>query len=129
VRIFAELTPHAAIMRANGRGLCHWRELRVSDRVLPLYFDADGQEMCAIALSTAALSEIVDDVLQLLAASVVHSIILKPWIPLAGTSINAASLAYLMEQCQSLKAVTLQKLNMDASVLSSWSVIRIQDSG
>jgi hypothetical protein len=65
------------------------------------------------ARSSDAQWEVVDVVLRLLAASVVYKVILCHWIPVDGALINAASFAYLMEQCQSLEAVTLQNLEMD----------------
>jgi hypothetical protein len=63
-----------------------------------------------VARSIEALSEICDAVLLLMAASVVHSVILrKPNAPYR-TWINSASLSYLM-QCQSLKALLLRDLD------------------
>jgi hypothetical protein len=76
-------------------------------------FNADGEDTYAFARSTEHLLEIVDVVLRLLAVSVVHSVSLHNWSYLEGTSINAPTLAYLMEQCQSLKLLSLQRLEMD----------------
>jgi hypothetical protein len=59
------------------------------------------------------LSEIFDIVLRLLAASVVHSVILDKVISLAGASINAPAFAYLMEQCQNLNVSTLKEIDLD----------------
>jgi hypothetical protein len=109
------LTPHAAIVspnlvRVDRRVVHNWRRLQESCHIR---FIADGQELGIWAHSCEALSDVCDVVLQLLAASVVHSVILLKWGPLAGTAINATSLAYLMEQCQSLKALTLRYLALD----------------
>jgi hypothetical protein len=55
--------------------------------------------------------EIFDVVVRLLAASVVHSVVLRKIMSLdGGALINAIILAYLMEQCQSLKLLTLKYL-------------------
>jgi hypothetical protein len=63
---------------------------------------------------TVYLSDICDVVLRLLAASVVHSVLLRKGFS-SSRLPNAPSLAYLMEQCQSLKVLTLQYLEMDES--------------
>jgi hypothetical protein len=76
-------------------------------------FNADGKVLCGLARSTEHLLEICDVILRLLAASVVHSVTLHNWYHRDGTMINAASLAYLMEQCLSLKALTLEHLKLD----------------
>jgi hypothetical protein len=77
-------------------------------------FNADGKEIVARARSSAALSEIIYGVLRLLAADVVYSVILDEATYLRGAIlISAASLAYLMEQCHSLKHLTLRHLEMD----------------
>jgi hypothetical protein len=57
--------------------------------------------------------EISDVVVRLLAASVVHSVHLNNWSYREGTFINAPPLAYLMEQCPSLKLLSLLGLEMD----------------
>jgi hypothetical protein len=58
--------------------------------------------------------EICDVVLRLLAASVVHSVHLNDHGYRRGAAlINAPTLAYLMEQCQSLRALSLHDLDMD----------------
>jgi hypothetical protein len=74
-------------------------------------FNADSKQLVALARSPEHLLEICDVVLRLLAASVVHSVIITTW-PF-GALINAPTLAYLMEQCQSLKVLTFQDLEMD----------------
>jgi hypothetical protein len=103
------LTPHAAIVLADGRVQLFRREFNK----YRFRFTVDGKEIVAWARSIEALSEICDVVLRLVAASVVHSVLLRQLIPVDGALINAASLAYLMEQCQSLKAITLQNLVLD----------------
>jgi hypothetical protein len=45
--------------------------------------------------------------------NVVHSVVLDDWSCHDGTLINAPNLAYLMEQCQSLKSLSLKDLEMD----------------
>jgi hypothetical protein len=105
----AWLTPHAAVTREDGRGESYWGP---SDQLWCFSFEADGKEIVAQALSPEHLLEICDVVLRLLAASVIHSVILDQWYP-HGALINAASLAYLMAQCQSLKALKLANLKMD----------------
>jgi hypothetical protein len=103
------LTPHAAVARKGGgahsfgRGSCRF------------FFSVDGNEIVALARSPEHLLEICDVVVRLLAASVVHSVILEKWSSRDGVLINAPTLAYLMEQCQSLKALTLHNLKMDES--------------
>jgi hypothetical protein len=73
---------------------------------------ADGNEILTMASSPEHLSEICDGVVRLLAASVVHSVKLSN-NGYHYRSINAPSLAYLMEQCQSLKTLTLSHLALD----------------
>jgi hypothetical protein len=77
----------------------------------------------ALARSPEHLLEISDVVLRLLAASVVHSILLSKFSD-EDTLINAPTLAYLMEQCQSLKFLSFENLKMDEShcrVLGAYS--------
>jgi hypothetical protein len=93
----------AFVVRANGRGLSCFRS---DDYRFQL--NVDGKEIIALARSSEAFLEISDVVLRLLATSVVHSVILSNWSCPADVSINAASLAYLMEQCHSLKTLTLK---------------------
>jgi hypothetical protein len=112
----AWLTPYTAVVRADGREVEFWGELYESCRV---FFNADGEEMVALARSPQHLLEICDVVLRLLAASVVHSVTLQGLKERHymtrhsdGESINATSLEYLMEQCQSLKSLSLIFLDM-----------------
>jgi hypothetical protein len=96
----AWLTPHAAIVHADGRAVYCWGQLDESCR---FKFNVDGKVMVALARSPEHLLEICDLVLRLLAASVAHLVILGQWIIRGRALINATSLEYLMEQCQSLK--------------------------
>jgi hypothetical protein len=66
-----------------------------------------------LARSHKHLLEISDVVLRLLAASVVQKVCIFNWRHLDGRLILAPTLAYLMEQCQSLKALLLIDLEMD----------------
>jgi hypothetical protein len=88
----AWLTPYAAIVSA--RGVARLDHLQYDYR---FSFNVDGKEILAWARSSAALSESVDVVLRLLAASVVNSVVLCKWNSLKGALINAPSLAYLMK--------------------------------
>jgi hypothetical protein len=77
-----------------------------------------------LANSPEHLLEICDVVLRLLAASVVQSLILNKWNRRDAAFINAPTLAYLMEQCQSLKSLVFENLEMDENhclVLGSYS--------
>jgi hypothetical protein len=96
------LTPHTAVVRSNVMDI-HTYFNRLS-------FMVDGQHISAVARSSEALSEIVDVVLRLLAVSVVHSLLIERLSP---PGINAPTLAYLIEQCQSLETLTLKNLVMD----------------
>jgi hypothetical protein len=70
--------------------------------------DLDGLEISATASSSNELLEMFDILLRLVAAtSDVHSVKLSDWRCANHVSINATSLAYLMEQCQSLQDLTL----------------------
>jgi hypothetical protein len=103
----AWLAPHAAVVRVrtnNGGGGYFWGQM---DGSCSFCFDADGKEIIALARSPEHLLEICDVVLRLLAASVVHSVILNKGGSPADAGINASTLAYLMEQCQSLKVFKL----------------------
>jgi hypothetical protein len=105
------LTPHAAVARPYGIVAQFWESV---DGSCCIRFDVDDKDIVvAWARSPEHLSEICDVVLRLLAASVVHSVTISQWTSLYTRLINAASLAYLMEQCQSLKALTLQRLALD----------------
>jgi hypothetical protein len=94
------------------RGLCYF------------YFSVDGKTINAFARSHEDLLEICDVVLRLLAASVVHSVNLRNIRSRDGVLINATSLEYLMEQCQSLICLSLHDLALDENhcrVLGTYS--------
>jgi hypothetical protein len=115
------LTPHAAVALENGSAIFYWQVLHDSYR---FHFSADGKGLFVFARSPEHLLEIVDVVVRLLAASIVHSVIIDNWSGRDYISINATRLAYLMEQCQSLKLLTLKDLNMDEAncrVLDAYS--------
>jgi hypothetical protein len=105
----AWLTPHAAVVRGNGIAMRYC--LRLNERCR-FWFRVDGKDLVALARSPQHLLEICDVVLRLLAVSVVHSVQLTDWST-PDFFINAPILAYLMEQCQSLKVLTLKDLKMD----------------
>jgi hypothetical protein len=107
----AWITPHTAIAKGN-RVLDSWRQV---DELRYFRFNADGKELYGFARSTEHLLEICNVVLRLLAASVVHSVTLHNWYHRDTASINFASLAYLVEQCQSLKILKLLNIEMDES--------------
>jgi hypothetical protein len=105
----AWLTPHAAVASNSPSVFYSWRELGDTCRFC---ISADGKEIVASARSLEYSLEICDVVLRLLAASVVRSVNLSTWdgfgdVPV---SINAPTLASLIEQCQSLKVLSLKDL-------------------
>jgi hypothetical protein len=116
------LTPHAAVAREGGR-----RAISFSSYLPDCYrfcFSVDGKMIVAVARSPQHLLEICDVVVRLFAASVVHSVCLTNPIFPHDTSITAPILAYLMEQCQSLKSLSLKNLEMDENhcrVLGAYS--------
>jgi hypothetical protein len=75
-------------------------------------FSANGKLIYAAARSAEHLLELCDVVLRLLAASVVQSVRLIDSLSPPFFS-NAPTLEYLMEQCQSLKVLSLEHLQMD----------------
>jgi hypothetical protein len=115
----AWLIPHVAVVRGYVRGMYCWGQL---DHAFG--FNADGKEIVVKAFSPEHLLEICDVVLRLLAASVVHSVILHKGSFPDGAWIITPSLAYMMEQCQSLKVLTMHNLEMDENhcrVLGAYS--------
>jgi hypothetical protein len=107
----AWLTPHAAVAAREDYGATYsWEQL---DGSCCIHFDADGKEINLFARSPQHLLEICNVVLRLLAASVVRSVILHKLGSRDGTLSNAPILAHLMEQCQSLKALKLKRIEMD----------------
>jgi hypothetical protein len=116
------LTPHAAVVPNSGRGI-HLHPWMLMIEPCLVCFSADGKDIVALARSHEPLLEICDVVLRLMAASVVHSVRLNNWDSRL-TAINAPTLAHLMEQCQSLKAITLQRFAFDENhihVLGAYS--------
>jgi hypothetical protein len=69
----AWLTPHAAVVHEGGRGVQCWWHV---DEYVCFSFNVDGKRILALAHSPEHLLEICDVVLRLLAASVVHKVIL-----------------------------------------------------
>jgi hypothetical protein len=68
------LTPYASVMPCFGRA---WAFTMQNDETCRFFFEADGKVIDALARSPEHLSEICDVIVRLLAASVVHSVILK----------------------------------------------------
>jgi hypothetical protein len=117
----AWLTPHTAVMHVYGKVAHVWGQM---DGSCYLCFSVDGKEMNAFARSHEHLLEICDVVLRLLAASVAHSVILRKKRYRDRALINATSLEYLMEQCQSLKLLSLHHLEINENhcrVLGTYS--------
>jgi hypothetical protein len=106
----AWLTPHAAVVRDHVEAVYAWSQL---DESCGFRFSVDGKDIVVVALSPEHLLEICDIVLRLLAVSVVHSVIIDECFCDDAALINAPALAYLMEQCQSLKFLTLVDLEID----------------
>jgi hypothetical protein len=106
----AWLTPHAAVLRGGGSAMSCTRFV---DADYNFKCNADGESIWVMAGSTDELLEICAVLLRLLAASAIHSVDLYSCSSHLGALINAASLAYTMERCQSLKALTLQNLALD----------------
>ena len=104
------LTPHAAVARDDGRVVRSWRQVDESCR---FYVHVDGINIVALARSPEHLLEICDVVLRLLAVSVVHSVLIDEWTCPDNALINAPALAYFIEQCQSLRLLSVQNLGMD----------------
>jgi hypothetical protein len=112
----AWLTPHAAVVSGIVGSYYHGYKF--------CSITADSKNIIAFARSPEHLLEICDIVVRLLAASVVHSVSLFNLNVSDTISINTTSLAYLMEQCHSLKSLTLVNLDMDENhcrVLDSYS--------
>jgi hypothetical protein len=104
------LTPHSFVVHANWTGVYPWEDLNGSRHV---YFNVDGKEIVALARYPEHLLEISDIVIRLLAASAVDSVTLSKWTSRDTAFNNATTLAYLMEQCQSLRVLTLRGLVLD----------------
>jgi hypothetical protein len=110
------LTPHAAVTLHYGLVMQSWIKHRVYRESLHyVLLLVDGNAVNVLASSLEHLRESCDVVLRLLAASVVHSVRLDKFISAddGDVSINAPTLAHLMEQCQSLKSLSLNGLALD----------------
>jgi hypothetical protein len=107
--IVAWLTPHAAVVRGV-ESVVH--ASNCLDGLCGFCFKADGKDIVVVARSAEYLLEICNVVLRLLAVSKVHSVILQDGKS-AELFISAPTLACMMEQCQSLKVLTLKDLKMD----------------
>jgi hypothetical protein len=102
----AWLTPHAAVMYSDASPGSFCDE--------NFGFNADGKRMAVVlGPSSEELVEICHVVLRLLAASVIHSVCITGMRSSLDVLINAPTLAYLMEQCQSLRFLSLTYLEMD----------------
>jgi hypothetical protein len=102
----AWLTQHTAVAREGRKVRNSWGEQL--EESCCFSFSADGKAIVALARSHEHLLEICGVVLRLLAASDVHSVLLqRNYDSLDRALINAASLAYLMEQSQCLKTLSL----------------------
>jgi hypothetical protein len=115
------LTPHATIVRSDGRA-----ETYVNILTEDCYFgfNVDDNEIIVVARSREHLFEICDVILRLVAVSTVHSVFLSNLNPRGYETIDAPALEYLMEQCQSLKSLSMYGLEMDENhcrVLGSYS--------
>jgi hypothetical protein len=104
----AWLTPNATVARGCGQAMIAWAQLYESYR---FFFNVDDIDIIAVALSQESLLEICDIVVRLLAVSVVHSVKLVKMR--RDPFINAPTLAYLMEQCHSLKFLSLENQKID----------------
>jgi hypothetical protein len=115
------LTPHAAVVRGSGDMSDSYFNL---DGWCSFRFSADGKDIDAWGGSPEHVLEICDAVLRLMAVSVIDSVLINERYYPDDVLINAPSLAYLMEQCQSLKVLTLKELRMDENhcrVLGAYS--------
>jgi hypothetical protein len=121
----AWLTPNTAVVREDHGIAMDHRELL--EELWRFSFIADGKVILAFALSAEHLLEICDIVVRLMAVSVVQSVIMDNKMSSfegTGTFVNAPTLEYLMEQCQSLKVLLLVELEMDENhcrVLGAYS--------
>jgi hypothetical protein len=106
----AWLTPNATVAREGGQAMIAWAHLYGSYR---FFFNVDDIDIVASALSPEHMVEICDIVVRLLAVSVVHSVKLFKQISGDVPLIHAPTLVYLMEQCQSLKSLSLKNQKMD----------------
>jgi hypothetical protein len=111
-KMLAWLTPHTSVVCTDGRAENAWRQLHMPK--LRFCFNADGNEISALARSPEHLLEICDVVLRLLSASVVYSVKLNRGNRRRDAELmNSLALAYLMEKCQSLTYLSLNDIELD----------------
>jgi hypothetical protein len=103
------LTPHANVMRTGGKAVFCSSTTLLAHRFL---FSVDGKEIFATARSSAARSEIFAVVGRLLAVDAidVYELELRHYHQVF---LNTPTFTYLMEQCQSLKVLSVCSLEMD----------------
>jgi hypothetical protein len=109
------LTPHTAVTPKDGHAI-FWYDVRFSFSYYYRFsFIVDGQHISAMARSSQALSEIVDVVRRLLLTNAreVRELELTNVDHSSDVFFNAPSFAYLVEQCQSLKYLTLSGIDLD----------------
>jgi hypothetical protein len=82
------------------------------DETCCFVFNADGQVIFTLAHSLEHLLETYDVVVRMLAVSTVHRVILRKRSYHGIASISAPTLAHLMKQCQSLKCLSLWRLDV-----------------
>jgi hypothetical protein len=107
----AWLTPHASVARNGGRAAYAWNYLE--ETAYRFSFNAEGKEIVTFAFHHEHLLEICDIVVRLLAVSSVHSVVLGQGSSHHRALLNAPNLTCLMEQCQSLKILSLNNQKMD----------------
>jgi hypothetical protein len=127
----AWLAPHAFVARAGFRLAQYWVD---THRICNFRCTADGKGTIVFAFFPEHLVELCDVLFRLLAASVVHSLVLDEVSPSHSVPINAPTLSYLIEQYSSLKNLTLRNLKMDEDhcrVLGShsWPDLEIELKG
>jgi hypothetical protein len=104
------LTPHATVVRAVGNeNTSRYRYFCKS------LFNVDGQKLFAVARSPTELWEICEVVRRLLVANArqVNEVALRNMGFEGEAFFSAPSFGYLVEQCQSLKALTLEQTSLD----------------
>jgi hypothetical protein len=110
----AWLTPHAVVLSGYEGAHLYLRSSHLQE-VYSFQVNVNGKNIHALTHSSAAFSEIFDVVRRLLLANVsqVHELDVTYYHHNDETFFNAAALASLMEQCQSLTALKLEKVALD----------------
>jgi hypothetical protein len=110
----AWLTPHAVVLSGYEGAHLYLRSSHLQE-VYSFQVNVNGKNIHALTHSSAAFSEIFDVVRRLLLADVsqVHELDVTYYHHNDETFFNAAALASLMEQCQSLTALKLEKVALD----------------